>query len=139
MFDINTVLFYGITFGILIMSILYTFIRYLYSKEIFYISYCFMQIFSLVYIGSYSKLFEISFFIQEMALSLEGGIGGVCRSGAECYPECGQCPDQSPKDNADKKWLPHREKPKSLGKKQRRIHADTQRPHHCSPNGTVVR
>ena len=68
MFDINTVLFYGITFGILIMSVLYTFIRYLYSKEIFYISYCFMQIFSLVYIGSYSKLFEISFFIQEMAL-----------------------------------------------------------------------
>ena len=68
MFDINIVLFYGITFGILIMSVLYTFIRYLYSKEIFYISYCFMQIFSLVYIGSYSKLFEISFFIQEMAL-----------------------------------------------------------------------
>lgn len=68
MFDINLVLFYGITFGILIMSILYTFIRYLYSKEIFYISYCFMQIFSLLYISSYSKLFQISFFIQELAL-----------------------------------------------------------------------
>ena len=68
MFDINLVLFYGITFGILIMSILYTFIRYLYSKEIFYISYCFMQIFSLVYISSYSKLFQINYFLQELAL-----------------------------------------------------------------------
>ena len=68
MFDINLVLFYGITFGILIMSILYTFIRYIYSKEIFYISYCFMQVFSLIYIVSYSKLFEINHFIQELAL-----------------------------------------------------------------------
>ena len=80
MFDINTILFYGITFGILIMSVLYTFIRYLYSKEIFYISYCFMQIFSLLYIVSYSKLFEISFFIQEMALviaSLSAGLFAI--------------------------------------------------------------
>lgn len=68
MSEINLILFYGITFGILIMTIVYTFIRYVYSKEIFYISYCFMQIFSLIYILSYSKLFEISSFIQEMAL-----------------------------------------------------------------------
>ncbi len=68
MFNLNLVLFYGITFGILIMSILYTFIRYLYSKEMFYISYCFMQIFSLLYISSYSKLFEISYFFQELTL-----------------------------------------------------------------------
>lgn len=68
MFDINTILFYGITFGILIMTIVYTFIRYLYSKEIFYISYCFMQIFSLIYIVLYSKLFTINPFIQELSL-----------------------------------------------------------------------
>jgi hypothetical protein len=67
-YDINLILFYGITFGILIMTIVYTFIRYIYSKEIFYISYCFMQIFSLVYIAAYSKLFEISNFIQELSL-----------------------------------------------------------------------
>ncbi|CAM4005199.1 sensor histidine kinase [Arcobacter cloacae] len=68
MSDINTILFYGITFGILIMTVVYTFVRYLYSKEIFYISYCFMQVFSLLYIVTYSKLFEISFFVQELAL-----------------------------------------------------------------------
>lgn len=68
MFDFNLILFYGITFGILIMTIVYTMIRYLYSKEIFYISYGFMQIFSLIYIASYSKLFEISFLIQELSL-----------------------------------------------------------------------
>ncbi|MGE3301258.1 MAG: ATP-binding protein, partial [Arcobacter sp.] len=50
------------------MTIVYTFIRYLYSKEIFYISYCFMQIFSLIFIISYSKLFTISYFIQELSL-----------------------------------------------------------------------
>jgi signal transduction histidine kinase len=68
MFDINLILFYGITFGILIMTIVYTMIRYLYSKELFYISYGFMQIFSLVYIASYSKLFEISSLVQELSL-----------------------------------------------------------------------
>lgn len=68
MFDINLILFYGITFGILIMTIAYTFVRYIYSKEIFYISYCFMQIFSLIYIVTYSKLFQINPFIQELSL-----------------------------------------------------------------------
>ena len=67
-YDISLILFYGITFGILIMTIVYTFIRYIYSKEIFYISYCFMQIFSLVYIVAFSKLFEISSFMQELSL-----------------------------------------------------------------------
>ena len=67
-YDLNTTLVYGITFGILIMTIVYTFIRYIYSKEIFYISYCFMQTFSLVYIIAYSRLFDISAFIQELAL-----------------------------------------------------------------------
>jgi signal transduction histidine kinase len=67
-FSTNLILFYGITFGILIMTIVYTFIRYIYSKEIFYISYCFMQIFSLIYIVAYSKLFGISIFIQDLSL-----------------------------------------------------------------------
>ncbi len=69
-FDINQIIFYGITFGILIMTIAYTLIRYIYSKEIFYISYCFMQIFSLVYIIAYSKLYQISYFVQEFSLVL---------------------------------------------------------------------
>lgn len=69
-FDINQIIFYGITFGILMMTIVYTLIRYLYSKEIFYISYCFMQIFSLVYIVAYSKLYEISYWVQESSLIL---------------------------------------------------------------------
>ena len=68
MFETNLILFYGITFGILIMTIVYTIIRYVYSKEFFYISYGFMQIFSLIYITAYSKLFTISFFIQELSL-----------------------------------------------------------------------
>ena len=50
------------------MTIAYTFVRYIYSKEIFYISYCFMQIFSLIYIVTYSKLFQINPFIQELSL-----------------------------------------------------------------------
>ena len=67
--DFNMILSYGITFGILIMTIVYTFIRYIYSKEIFYISYCFMQAFSLLFIASYSKLFIITNFTQEIALT----------------------------------------------------------------------
>jgi signal transduction histidine kinase len=67
-FNINLILFYGVTFGILIMTIVYTLIRYIYSKEIFYISYGFMQIFSLIYIVSYSRLFQISNFVQELSL-----------------------------------------------------------------------
>ena len=50
------------------MTIVYTFIRYVYSKEIFYISYCFMQVFSLIYILSYSKLFEINSLIQDVSV-----------------------------------------------------------------------
>ncbi|MFX4255396.1 ATP-binding protein [Aliarcobacter butzleri] len=69
-FDINQIIFYGITFGILMMTIAYTLIRYIYSKEIFYISYCFMQIFSLLYIVAYSKLYQISYWVQEFSLVL---------------------------------------------------------------------
>ncbi|WP_418178766.1 ATP-binding protein [Aliarcobacter lanthieri] len=69
-FEINLILFYGITFGILLMTIVYTFVRYLYSKEIFYISYCFMQIFSLIFIIGYSKLYEISHFYKEASFIL---------------------------------------------------------------------
>jgi len=68
MHDIAVVLTYGVTFGIVLMTIVYTFIRYIYSKEIFYISYCLMQLFSLIFIASYSGLFEISFLMQEIAL-----------------------------------------------------------------------
>ena len=69
-YDLTMVLLYGVTFGIVLMTIVYTFIRYLYSKEMIYISYGFMQIFSLVYIFSYSKLFEISNILQELSLVL---------------------------------------------------------------------
>ncbi|WP_323587097.1 HAMP domain-containing sensor histidine kinase [Aliarcobacter butzleri] len=69
-FDINQIIFYGITFGILIMTIAYTLVRYIYSKEIFYISYCFMQIFSLIYIVAYSKIYQISYWVQEFSLVL---------------------------------------------------------------------
>ncbi len=68
MYDLALVLTYGITFGIVLMTIIYTFVRYIYSKEIFYISYCLMQIASLVYIVSYSSMFDISIFVQELAL-----------------------------------------------------------------------
>lgn len=62
------ILAFGITFGIVIMTIVYTFIRYVYSKEIFYISYSIMQLFSLGFIVTYSKLFDISPFIGELSL-----------------------------------------------------------------------
>ncbi len=68
-FDI-VVLEYGIVFGILMMSIFYTFIRYLYSREVIYASYSLLQIFSLVYIAAYSNLFGISENIQELFLIL---------------------------------------------------------------------
>lgn len=56
----NNIFYYGITIGIVLMTILYTFIRYIYSKETFYVSYCLMQIFSLFYIVLYGNLFELS-------------------------------------------------------------------------------
>lgn len=70
MYDISIVLSYGITFGILIMTVIYTFIRYTYSKEIFYLSYCFMQFFSLIFIITYSELFLIPSFIKDLSLLL---------------------------------------------------------------------
>lgn len=64
------ILAYGITFGILIMTIVYTFIRYLYSKELIYISYSFMQIFSLLYVATYSNLFELPEYFEDMSVTL---------------------------------------------------------------------
>jgi signal transduction histidine kinase len=69
-YDLNIVLAYGITFGIVIMTIVYTFVRYIYSKDIFYISYCLTQFFSLVFIVSSSKLFNIPHLIEEFSLLL---------------------------------------------------------------------
>ena len=68
MFDFQMVLTFGITFGILIMTIFYTFIQYLYSKELIYLSYALMQLFSLLYIVSYSQLFFVNELIKEIAL-----------------------------------------------------------------------
>lgn len=70
MYDLTTTLSYGITFGILIMTVVYTFIRYIYSKELFYLSYCLMQLFSLVYIVLYSKLFCHTLFFEDLSLFL---------------------------------------------------------------------
>lgn len=52
------------------MTILYTFIRYIYSKETFYISYCLMQIFSLFYILLHGNLSDISTIYLEISLVL---------------------------------------------------------------------
>ena len=68
MSDINLVLSYGITFGILLMTIFYTLVRYIYLKELTYLAYSFMQVFSLLFIASYSKLFEINPIFQEIGL-----------------------------------------------------------------------
>ncbi|WP_428023049.1 sensor histidine kinase [Arcobacter sp.] len=70
MYDLTTTLSYGIVFGILIMTVVYTFIRYIYSKELFYLSYCFMQFFSLIYIVLYSKFFISENFFQDLSLFL---------------------------------------------------------------------
>lgn len=61
---------YGVVFGILIMSIMYTLIRYLYSKEFIYLSYCAMQTFSLLYFAAYSNLFGIPLGMQDVFLIL---------------------------------------------------------------------
>jgi len=67
-YDLTIILAYGITFGILVMTIIYTFIRYIASREIIYISYCFMQIFSLGYIALYSQLFMSNLIAQDILL-----------------------------------------------------------------------
>lgn len=68
MSNINMILTYGITFGILLMTIVYTLVRYIHLRELIYLAYCFMQAFSLLFIISYSKIFDISFFVQEIGL-----------------------------------------------------------------------
>ncbi|MDC0932824.1 7TM diverse intracellular signaling domain-containing protein, partial [Arcobacteraceae bacterium] len=67
-YDLTVILAYGITFGILMMTIIYTFIRYIASREILYLAYCFMQIFSLGYIALYSKLFFTHNIVQDIFL-----------------------------------------------------------------------
>lgn len=67
-YDLTTTLAYGITFGILVMTIIYTFIRYIASREFIYITYCFMQIFSLGYIALYSQLFFTHTIAQDILL-----------------------------------------------------------------------
>ncbi len=64
----NMILAYGITFGIVFMTITYTFFRYIYSRQIFYMSYCLMQVFSLIFIVSYSKLFDVSSLVEQLSL-----------------------------------------------------------------------
>ena len=49
------------------MTILYTFIRYIYSKEAFYIIYCLMQTFSLIFIIGYSGLFYKNSLYEELS------------------------------------------------------------------------
>lgn len=69
MFDTNTILIYGFTFGIVAMTIFYTLIRGIYSKEYIYLSYALMQIFSLLFIVSRSQIFFINDFLQELSLT----------------------------------------------------------------------
>lgn len=64
------ILFFGITFGIVFMTIVYTFIRYIASRELIYISYCFMQIFSLGFIIVYSNILFYSKPLQDIFLLL---------------------------------------------------------------------
>jgi len=64
------ILSFGIAFGVVFMTIIYTFIRYIISKEIIYISYSLMQVFSLGFIVLYSELFYSSKTIQDIFLIL---------------------------------------------------------------------
>ncbi len=50
------------------MSMFYTFIRYVYSRELLYLSYSLMQLFSLFYIAVYSGLFGLSGTYEELSL-----------------------------------------------------------------------
>ena len=69
MFDLYTVVIFGFTFGIVAMTIFYTLIRGIYSKEFIYLNYALMQIFSLLFIVSYSQLFFSNDFLQELSLT----------------------------------------------------------------------
>lgn len=68
--SVEVVLAYGISFGILLMSIVYTLVKYIYEKELYYLSYSLMQVFSLFYILIYSKLFNISILFEDLFLLL---------------------------------------------------------------------
>jgi len=51
------------------MSMFYTFIRYVYSRELLYSSYSLMQLFSLFYIAVHSGLFNIPVIYEEISLA----------------------------------------------------------------------
>ncbi len=68
--DANLILVYGITFGIVLMTIIYTFVRYLYSKDFTYLSYAFVQFFSLLFIITHSGLFDIPLIYKDFSLVL---------------------------------------------------------------------
>ena len=88
-YDLTTILAYGITFGILIMTIIYTFIRFVVSLEILYIAYCCMQIFSLGYIVLYSQLFYTDLIAQDICLvfaSLSAIVFGLSFYEGELFP-----------------------------------------------------
>jgi signal transduction histidine kinase len=68
-FDLQTSVLFGFTFGVVFITIFYTLIRYIYFKELIYLSYSIMQMFSLLYIVTYSELFFQSNFIKELSLT----------------------------------------------------------------------
>ncbi|WP_419770925.1 MAG: ATP-binding protein [Candidatus Marinarcus sp.] len=69
MFEANTLLAFGVTFGIVSMTIFYTMIRYIYTKELIYLTYSVMQICSFIFIIAYSKLFFNVPLIEEISLT----------------------------------------------------------------------
>jgi len=67
-YDLTLILTYGVIFGIILMTIIYTLVRYISSKEGIYIYYSLMQIFSLTYIIFYSQLFITNIIGQDILL-----------------------------------------------------------------------
>ena len=49
------------------MTIIYTFVRYISSKESIYIAYSLMQMFSLGYVILYSQIFAVNTILQDIA------------------------------------------------------------------------
>jgi len=65
-YDVILVLIYGIIFGIIAMTIIYTFVRYISSKESIYIAYTLMQMLSLTYVILYSQFFILNTVLQDI-------------------------------------------------------------------------
>ena len=68
--EMAEVLLYGMIYGIVFMTIVSTAVRYIYSKDLVYISYCLLQVCSLIYILSYSKMFNFIYIYEDIALLL---------------------------------------------------------------------